>query len=193
MINSDWRQYVAAMSLHLDDTIVALASAPGAGGRGIVRVSGADVKTIVSRDFEPADSTRWNNAARAERHPGTWRLDVDVPWDDPPFRDGVRLPVDVALWPTNRSYTGQPLAELHLISSPPLLEAIVAQLCRNVGESLRDSHSHVCRPARPGEFTLRAFLAGRLDLMQAEAVLGVIDAADHTELELALRQLAGGI
>lgn len=44
-----------------------------------------------------------------------------------------------------------------------------------------------------GEFTLRAFLAGRLDLLQAEAVLGVIDAADHVELELALQQLAGGI
>ncbi len=170
------------MSLQLDDTIVALASAPGVGGRGIVRVSGADVKIIASKHFEAADVIRWKNAARAERHPGMWRLDVDVPWDDPPFREGVRLPVDVALWPTNRSYTGQALAELHLVSSPPLLEAIVAQFCRSG-----------CRPAQPGEFTLRAFLAGRLDLMQAEAVLGVIDAADHAELELALRQLAGGI
>ncbi|MGE3315826.1 MAG: tRNA modification GTPase, partial [Planctomycetaceae bacterium] len=49
------------------------------------------------------------------------------------------------------------------------------------------------RPARPGEFTLRAFLSGRVDLMQAEAVLGVIDAHDHKQLERALRQLAGNL
>ncbi len=170
------------MTLKLGDTIAALASAPGAGGRGIVRVSGADVKRIVSEHFQPTDAARWERSRRAEWHPGTWRLRLDVPWDDAPLRDGLRLPVDVGLWPTSRSYTGQPLAELHLVSSPPLLEAILTQLTR-AG----------CRTARPGEFTLRAFLAGRLDLLQAEAVLGVIDAADHEELELALRQLAGGI
>jgi len=49
------------------------------------------------------------------------------------------------------------------------------------------------RLARPGEFTLRAFLAGKLDLLQAEAVLGVIDAHDHHELQAALGQLAGGL
>lgn len=170
------------MTLRLDDTIAALASAPGAGGRGIVRISGADVKRIVSQHFVPRDACCWETSQRAARHSGEWRLSVDVPWQDVPFRDGLRLPVDICLWPTSRSYTGQPLAELHLISSPPLLEALLMQLTRSG-----------CRAARPGEFTLRAFLAGRLDLLQAEAVLGVIDAADHEELELALRQLAGGI
>ena len=170
------------MTWRLGDTIVALASAPGAGGRGIVRVSGADVKRLVSEHFQPTDAARWERSRRAEWHPGTWRLRLDVPWDVVPLRDGLQLPVDVGLWPTARSYTGQPLAELHLVSSPPLLEAILTQLTRGG-----------CRMARPGEFTLRAFLAGRLDLLQAEAVLGVIDAADHEELELALRQLAGGI
>ena len=170
------------MTWRLGDTIVALASAPGAGGRGIVRVSGADVKRLVSEHFQPTGAARWERSRRAEWHPGTWRLRLDVPWDVAPLRDGLQLPVDVGLWPTARSYTGQPLAELHLVSSPPLLEAILTQLTRGG-----------CRMARPGEFTLRAFLAGRLDLLQAEAVLGVIDAADHEELELALRQLAGGI
>lgn len=170
------------MTLHLDDTIAALASAPGAGGRGIVRVSGGDVRRVLEQHFVPRDAERWRKATRAEWHPGEWRLVVDVPWDDAPFRDGLRLPVEVGLWPTKRSYTGQPLAELHLIGSPPLLEALLTQLCRSG-----------CRAARPGEFTLRAFLAGRLDLLQAEAVLGVIDAADHVELDQALRQLAGGI
>ena len=168
--------------LRLDDTIAALASAPGVGGRGIVRVSGGDVRRVLEQHFTPSDGERWTKATRAERHVGEWRLAVDVPWDDAPFQNGLRLPVEVCLWPSKRSYTGQPLAELHLIGSPPLLEAVLTQLCRSG-----------CRSARPGEFTLRAFLAGRLDLLQAEAVLGVIDAADHVELEQALRQLAGGI
>jgi tRNA modification GTPase len=170
------------MVLKLDDTITALASAPGVSGRGIVRVSGGDVRRVLEQHFTPRDGERWTKATRAERHVGEWRLAVDVPWDDAPFQNGLRLPVEVGLWPTKRSYTGQPLAELHLIGSPPLLEAVLTQLCRSG-----------CRAARPGEFTLRAFLAGRLDLLQAEAVLGVIDAADHVELEQALQQLAGGI
>ncbi len=85
-------------------------------------------------------------------------------------------------WPTRRSYTGQPLAELHTVGSPPLLEMVLGEVYR-----------HNVRPARPGEFTLRAFLAGRLDLIEAEAVLGVIDAQDHEELETALKQLGGGL
>jgi tRNA modification GTPase len=92
------------------------------------------------------------------------------------------LPVAVLFWPTGRSYTGQPLAELHTVGSPPLLDEALAKLYR-----------HGVRPARPGEFTLRAFLAGRLDLIEAEAVLGVIDAQDHQELETALKQLGGGL
>jgi tRNA modification GTPase len=74
------------------------------------------------------------------------------------------------------------MAEFHAIGSPPLLEATLAAL-----------HGLGVRPARRGEFTLRAFLAGRIDLVQAEAVLGVIDAPDHRHLEVALRQLGGGI
>ena len=173
---------MSEIAIRLDDTIAALASAPGVGGRGIVRVSGGDVRQLLEQHFTSRDAERWTKATCAARHVGEWQLAVDVPWDDAPFQNGLRLPVEVGLWPTKRSYTGQPLAELHLIGSPPLLEAVLTQLCRSG-----------CRAARPGEFTLRAFLAGRLDLLQAEAVLGVIDAADHVELDQALQQLAGGI
>ena len=65
-----------------------------------------------------------------------------------------------------QSYTGQPVAEIHTLGSPPLLDWLLHSLC-----------AAGARPAEPGEFTLRAFLAGRIDC-QAEAVLGVIDAAD---------------
>ncbi len=94
----------------------------------------------------------------------------------------MTLPADLFLWPQGRSYTRQLLAEIHTFGSPPLVDEILQSLCRNGA-----------RLAQPGEFTLRAFLAGRIDLTQAEAVLGVIDAADRNQLQAALAQLAGGL
>lgn len=86
------------------------------------------------------------------------------------------------IWPTSRSYTGSPCVELHTYGSLPLLEAVV-----------ESAVTHGARPAGPGEFTMRAFLAGRLDLTQAEAVLGVIDATSREQLDAALTQLAGNV
>src|SRR5207244_1480525 len=71
---------------------------------------------------------------------------------------------------------------LHTISCPPLVELIVAS-CLGAG----------ARAALPGEFTLRGFLAGKLDLTRAEAVLAVIEAGSRAELKLALAHLAGGV
>ena len=158
------------MNLQFDDTIVALASAPGGGAAGIIRISGTDIVPCLSACFDSEEA--WQKSSRSERHPGQLRL------------AGSTQPLPGALyyWPTSRSFTGQPLAEFHTISVPPLLEAAIENLA-----------AHGARMARPGEFTLRAFLAGRVDLMQAEAVLGVIDAHDHAELNLALSQLAGGV
>jgi len=92
------------------------------------------------------------------------------------------LPADLYLWPGPRSYTGQELVELHTLSSPPLVELLIAQLL-DAG----------ARAAQSGEFTLRAFLAGKLDLTRAEAVLGIIEAGNRQELQQALAQLAGGV
>jgi tRNA modification GTPase len=92
------------------------------------------------------------------------------------------LPCDAYVWPDTRSYTGQPVVEIHTLGSPPLLELVLRSLC-----------AAGARLAGPGEFTLRAFLAGRIDLTQAEAVLGVIDAHGPRELQIALGQLAGGL
>ena len=163
---------LAAMSVDISDTIAALASPAGTAARGIVRVSGPDVSSAVLQVFQCDDGTLDAAGIRPLCHAGHVTVDEQTP----PFV--ARL----YHWPTGRSYTGQPMAEIHTIGSPPLLEALLAALFR-AG----------VRPARPGEFTLRAFLAGRVDLLQAEAVLGVIDAADHTELQTALEQLAGGI
>jgi tRNA modification GTPase len=92
------------------------------------------------------------------------------------------LACEAYVWPTGRSYTRQPTVEIHTLGSPPLLERIAVRLLEQGA-----------RPAEPGEFTLRAFLGGRLDLTAAEAVLGVIDAPDRRQLDVALAQLAGGL
>jgi tRNA modification GTPase len=137
----------------------------------MVRISGAGVADVlrrcfVGRGFDPA------LARRARAIVGRVRLGEPE----------IELPCRLYYWPTQRSYTGQPSAELHTIGSPPLLESLLDTV-RAAGARL----------ARPGEFTLRAFLAGRIDLTQAEAVLGVIDARSDAELASALEQLAGGI
>lgn len=156
----------------LDDTIAALASAPGAAARGIIRVSGPATSHVLTDWFQPDDAARWQAAKTPQRHRGQLLLPAArAPFD-----------CDVQWWPGRRSYTGQPLAELHMIGSPPVLSAVLSELYRRGA-----------RPAEPGEFTLRAFLAGKLDLLQAEAVLGVIDATGQEELKTALEQLAGGI
>jgi len=92
------------------------------------------------------------------------------------------VPADLYLFAGPRSYTGQDVAELHTVGSPPLVERLVSDLL-----------AAGARPARPGEFTLRAFLAGKLDLPRAEAVHAVVAADTDADLTAALGQLAGGV
>jgi tRNA modification GTPase len=96
--------------------------------------------------------------------------------------DLAPVPADVYFWAAPHSYTGQDLAEIHTLASPPVVELLVAQLLQ-AG----------CRAAQPGEFTLRAFLAGKLDLTRAEAIHAVIESGSRDELKQALKQLAGGM
>lgn len=168
------------MHFSTDDTIAAIASARGGALRGILRVSGPQAAECVDRCVSLDQSevvasgtaSRLVDVQRACVLPARWRLG-----DGPP-----ELPGELYWWPNERSYTRQPTVEFHTIGSPPLLELALATVC-----------AAGARLARPGEFTLRAFLAGRLDLTQAEAVLGVIDAVGSHDLDAALRQLAGGL
>ncbi len=161
------------MSIDLQDTITAVASPPGPAARGIIRISGPETPLVIQRIFRTnSPHDLWQQAKLPRRWPGTITLpDFDTP-----------VPCDLCYWPTNRSYTGQIMAELHLIGAVPILEALAEEICR-CGARL----------ARRGEFTLRAFLSGRIDLLQAEAVNEVIHATDHEELQTALSQLGGGI
>lgn len=153
--------------MDLTSTIAAIASAPGRAERSLLRISGDATNEVVGRVFSSLPCV----------NRGSFRLQgtVDVTGLSP-------CPADLQFWPGSRSYTGQPTAELSVPGSPPLVDLVL--------QSVLDAGA---RPARPGEFTLRAFLAGKLDLAQAEAVLGVIDAFDHEELSTALKQLAGGL
>jgi tRNA modification GTPase len=161
------------MPLDWEDVIGAVATPPGPAEKSVIRLSGQSVMDVLLESFTAESSgDHWKTNRRASRYVGGFQIDG---WRVP-------IPVDLWLWPTSRSYTGQPAAELHFIGSPPIVDAILEQLYRRGA-----------RPARAGEFTLRAFLAGRVDLVQAEAVLGVIDASDHAQLQTALTQLAGGL
>lgn len=165
------------MAYDTNDTIVAVASAPGGAARGVVRLSGGQTLACLERAFTPdAAEPSIADSAAARRIAGSMRLSGDG--DEPP----MTVPGALLVWPAPRSYTRQPAAEFHCIGSPPLLAGIVEEMSR-----------HGARPAAPGEFTLRAFLAGRIDLTQSEAVLSVIDARGREELDAALDQLAGGL
>ncbi|MEY2726247.1 MAG: tRNA modification GTPase MnmE [Planctomycetota bacterium] len=163
----------SVMVWNTEDTIAASAAAAGTSERGIVRISGpSTVEAVAAVFIEHGGGATWQTTRVPRRFIGHVR------------GAGINalIPAALCFWPTRRSFTGEVLAELHLPGSEPVLEAVLEELFR-----------HGVRMARRGEFTLRAFLHGRIDLLQAEAVLGVIEAADHEELQLALGQLGGRI
>ncbi len=145
------------------DTIVAIASAAGAGGVGIVRLSGAralDIaRSICGRTLQP-------------------RRAHYVHFAD---TDGVAIDDGIALaFPGPASFTGEDVVELQAHGSPVVLQQLVARACA-LG----------ARPARPGEFSERAFLNDKLDLAQAEAIADLIAASDTRAARAARRSLEG--
>ena len=99
-----------SVDFSVDQPIAALASPPGGAARGMVRISGTQVRHVLDHWFHPDDPERWNKARTATMHPGLLRL-VDGAGD-------LSISVQVLFWPHRRSYTGQPLIELHLPGSP---------------------------------------------------------------------------
>lgn len=145
------------------DTIVAIASAPGAGGVGIVRLSGPDARRIAE-----VISTR---ALQPRRAHYVRFVEADGGIVD----DGIALS-----FPAPASFTGEDVVELQAHGSPVVLQQLVARACA-LG----------ARAARPGEFSERAFLNGKLDLAQAEAIADLISAADTRAARAARRSLDG--
>mgnify|MGYP001424751547 CR=1 FL=1 len=156
----------------LRDTIVAVSSAAG-GVRSIVRVTGPQTLSICGRIFEPGSNRRIANHKSEISNRTILRGMVRVEED---------LRVDALLYPflAPHSYTGEDLVELHVFAGACLIEALVATLL-----------AQGCRAAGPGEFTARAYLNGKLDLAQAEAVNEVISSSNNLQLEAAERLLGG--
>ncbi|MFM8931864.1 MAG: tRNA modification GTPase [Gemmataceae bacterium] len=157
----------------LEDLIVALASATGPAPRAVIRLSGKGAASVVSSAWRPATgsvsatlSTRW-----------TWGDFLPAGW-----LPTESIPAMARMWRHGTGYTGQEAAEIHCLGSVPGVEAILRTL-NNLG----------ARGAGPGEFTLRAFLAGRVDLVRAEALVGLTHARSAEQLADALDQHAGGV
>jgi tRNA modification GTPase len=145
------------------DTIAAIATAPGRGGIGIVRVSGPAVAAIATGILGKLPPPRYARLAR--------------------FLDAARQPIDQGLalyFPAPHSFTGEDLLELQGHGGPVVLDLV-----------LRRTLELGARSARPGEFSERAFLNGKLDLAQVEAVADLIEAGSATAARAALRSLEG--
>jgi tRNA modification GTPase len=152
------------------DPIVAIATAPGRGGIGIVRLSGAELAPVIDALLGP-------RAARLQPRRALFA----------PFlgADGRALDEGIALlFPAPHSYTGETVLELHGHGGPVVLNLLLAR-CLQAGAPLG------LRVAEPGEFTRRAYLNERLDLAQAEAVADLIDAATEAAARSAQRSLEG--
>jgi tRNA modification GTPase len=159
-----------------NDPIAAIATAPGRGAVGIVRVSGKGVAPLVrvlcGRDLKPREATYL------------------------PLRDAAGGPIDHGLalfFPAPHSYTGEDVLELQAHGGPVVLQLLLAR-CLEAAQEPLEGHRSVLpglRLAQPGEFTERAFLNDKIDLAQAEAIADLIDASTEAAARSASRSLSG--
>ena len=151
------------------ETIVAAATPPGRGGIAIVRLSGPAVPAIAVALLGALPQPRFATRAEFRRDGDAGRATDSI------IDSGIAL-----YFPAPHSYTGEHVLELHGHGGPVVVEELIA---RAVAQG--------ARRAQPGEFTQRAFLNGKLDLAQAEAVADLIDAASQAAAAAALRSLQG--
>ena len=157
--------------MNAQDTICAIATAQG-GAIGIIRVSGPEAITITDSIFTPAGSDK----PLAEREPYTITFG-HIKNNDNEIIDEVL----VSLFRKPHSYTGEDSTEISCHGSPYILQQVMQLLIANG-----------CRAAGPGEYTQRAFLNGKMDLSQAEAVADLIASTSEATHRLAMNQMRGG-
>jgi len=156
--------------MRLNDTIVALATPPGAGAISIIRVSGPDAINIVAPLFKAKSKKDIIDQPTHTLHLGN-------------IVDEERLIDEVlaSIFHGPRSYTGENTMEISCHGSPYIQQEIIQLLIRKG-----------CRSAEAGEFTLRAFLNGKMDLSQAEAVADLISSENAASHQMAMQQMRGG-
>lgn len=154
----------------LNDTIVALATPAGAGAIAIIRLSGPEAITIASSLFHSVSGKKLDQQKTHTVHLGH-------------IKDGEKIIDEVlaTVFKNPNSYTGENVVEISCHGSSFIQQEII-QLCLRNG----------CRMAEPGEFTLRAFLHGKMDLSQAEAVADLIASDSAASHQLAIQQMRGG-
>lgn len=152
------------------DTIIALATPPGSGAIAVIRLSGPQAISKVASGFRAASGSSLQDCPGHTIHLGN-------------LYDGDRLldEVLVSVFRAPRSYTGENVVEISCHGSPYIQQEILQSFLA-VG----------CRMARAGEFTLRAFLHGKMDLSQAEAVADLIASENEASHQIALQQMRGG-
>ncbi|WP_186988998.1 tRNA uridine-5-carboxymethylaminomethyl(34) synthesis GTPase MnmE [Constantimarinum furrinae] len=153
-----------------NDTIVALATPSGAGAIAVIRLSGIDAISTASSLFHSVSKKKLENQKTHTVHLGH-------------IKDGDRVIDEVlaTLFKNPNSYTGEDVVEISCHGSPFIQQEII-QLCLRSG----------CRMAQAGEFTLRAFINGKMDLSQAEAVADLIASDSAASHQLAIQQMRGG-
>ncbi|TFG54172.1 MAG: tRNA uridine-5-carboxymethylaminomethyl(34) synthesis GTPase MnmE [Candidatus Aminicenantes bacterium] len=156
----------------LEDTIIAISTPPGFGGLGIVRISGKKALAVAEKIFQPKRRSKKPFPARRPAF-GTIR--------DPERRSDLDEAF-LTYFKAPRSYTREDVVELSTHGSPAVLEAV-----------LRLGTEAGARLAQPGEFTLRAYLNGRLDMLQAEAVNDLIRSVSLTQARVSSLQLGGSL
>ena len=154
--------------MYREDTIAAIATPPGEGGVAIVRVSGVDAEAIAERTFVRAAGKNGGLKSHTLYH-GRIR---------DPETERVLDEVLLTVMRKPRSYTGEDIVEIHCHGGAFVVRQILGLVLRQGA-----------RQAEPGEFTKRAFLNGRLDLTQAEAVIDLIRAKTDKSAGLALEQV----
>lgn len=155
----------------MSDTIAAISTSPGIGGIGIIRMSGEDCFQILEKIFKP------KNKQSIEKIKGyTMKFGKIVD------KDNIIDEVLVSYFKSPKSYTSENMCEINSHGGIVIMNKIL-DLCIKNGANL----------AEPGEFTKRAFLNGRIDLSQAEAVIDIINAKTDKEAEVSLKQLEGSL
>jgi len=180
--------------VNLDDTIVAIATPPGRGGIGIVRLAGPDARSIATpmlrlkHDFEPGRAMFCELVEPFHEPRGDSRSRLSMPSESSAPISNVHGPITridevvVTYFAKPHSYTTDDIVEIAAHGSPVVLRHIVEiALARGA------------RLAEPGEFTMRAFLNGRIDLTQAEAVRDLIDSQTLYQAKVAAQQLEGAL
>lgn len=156
----------------IDDlTIAAIATAPGTGAIAVLRLSGKDAITICEKVFKSSGK----NKKLSEQKPYT--IHLGTIYDDQRAVDEVL----VSLFKAPHSYTGEDVVEISCHGSQIVQQQILELLVRNG-----------TRLAQPGEFTLRAFLNGKIDLSQAEGIADLISSSSEAARRVALQQMRGG-